>query len=516
MALLEHKGMLSAQRISSLSFALSPRSQGATSSSSSSSSSSLVDNLSAIHLAAQCLFSLEQYSDCIHLLEPIVFFDRSDAAGITTAVERARNSHPPQNESSQINIMASIYSIVGRCFDVLDNSPHAISAFIIAIRIDPACIEVVDYIATNGLLSKTDRKALFFDVLKLSGGHEWLEGYYRLQLLDDGSSEFRNSEGTHGNNLFRRAPPDSANKATGKDWSSESCPSPMMLVRRAEHLFERHCPTDAYRLARQAYTVDPFDSRGLIIYIATMVELGLKTELFYLGHELANNYPKMAISWYAVGCYYFICKKLELAQKYLQKSTKLNKRFAKAWIALGHVLAAQEESEHAISAFRSASRLLPGDHRPLILMAKELVRTNYLSLALHILTAALHLSPKNAIVLNEIGVIYLKQNDVHLALENLSAAVAVIKLSEEADEEFVMRSPAHGCAGEVYNNYATALRRSKRFEEALTLYQLCLSLNPSDAGTHASIGFTLHLSQRLVRVPLYFVFLFTFHIFLFT
>ena len=59
---------------------------------------------------------------------------------------------------------------------------------------------------------------------------------------------------------------------------------------------------------------------------------------------------------------------------------KLDKRLANAWVVLGHVLAAQEESEHAISAFRSASRLLPGDHLPLVYMAKELVRTNYLSL----------------------------------------------------------------------------------------------------------------------------------------
>jgi len=44
------------------------------------------------------------------------------------------------------------------------------------------------------------------------------------------------------------------------------------------------------------------------------------------------------------------------------------------------VLAAQEEGEHAISAFRSASQLLPGNHFPLVHMAKELVRTNYLSL----------------------------------------------------------------------------------------------------------------------------------------
>jgi cytochrome c-type biogenesis protein CcmH/NrfG len=40
---------------------------------------------------------------------------------------------------------------------------------------------------------------------------------------------------------------------------------------------------------------------------------------------------------------------------------------------LGRVLSAQEEREHAISALRTACRLLPGDHRPVVLMSKELV-----------------------------------------------------------------------------------------------------------------------------------------------
>ena len=56
-------------------------------------------------------------------------------------------------------------------------------------------------------------------------------------------------------------------------------------------------------------------------------------------------------------------------------------------------LLSQEESEHAIAAFRAACRLLPGDPRPLVLMAKELVRTNYLALALHLLRCGQRLYP---------------------------------------------------------------------------------------------------------------------------
>lgn len=104
---------------------------------------------------------------------------------------------------------------------------------------------------------------------------------------------------------------------------------------------------------------------------------------------MTQLHPKQAMSWYAVGCYYWTCHKLEQAHKYLVKSTQLDKRFVQAYLMLGHVLAAQEEREHAVSAFRTACRLLPGDHRPVVLMAKELVKTGSVSLALHLLWTAL-------------------------------------------------------------------------------------------------------------------------------
>lgn len=48
-------------------------------------------------------------------------------------------------------------------------------------------------------------------------------------------------------------------------------------------------------------------------------------------------------------------------------------RFVKAWIALGFVLSAQQENDHASTVFRTASRLLPCDHRPKVFMAREMV-----------------------------------------------------------------------------------------------------------------------------------------------
>ena len=104
--------------------------------------------------------------------------------------------------------------------------------------------------------------------------------------------------------------------------------------------------------------------------------------LMSLGHELVKTHPKHAVSWYTVGCYYWCVgkNKYEECFRYLKKATELDPRFlngfiiftchltyigslAEAWVALGHVLAKKEDSEGAVGAYRTACRLLPGDHR---------------------------------------------------------------------------------------------------------------------------------------------------------
>lgn len=49
---------------------------------------------------------------------------------------------------------------------------------------------------------------------------------------------------------------------------------------------------------------------------------------------------------------------------------------------------------------------------------------------------------------------------------------------------------------QIFSNYATALRKCERFEEALYWYDKCMATNPSDANCHAGVGFTFHLMQR--------------------
>eukprot|EP01035_Chromulina_nebulosa_P019683 gene19683-25602_t len=224
----------------------------------------------------------------------------------------------------------------------------------------------------------------------------------------------------------------------------------------------------AYIYSRQATNIDPFYKNGLIIYIASAVELNLKTELYYLGHELTKSSPKSAIAWYAVG----------------------------------HCLSAQEETEHAISAYRTAMRLAPGDYKPLYFMAREMVRSSNFTLAMHLLVTSSQKSPNNALILNEIGVIVLKLDRVQEAISYFESACNIITSSanESLNNQQINNKPTNyftkSFSFEIYNNYGVALRKDGNYDKALLCFDIALSYHPNDADVHGNIAFTYHLARR--------------------
>jgi len=56
----------------------------------------------------------------------------------------------------------------------------------------------------------------------------------------------------------------------------------------------------------------------------------------------------------SVGCFYHMVSDFESARRYFSKATTLNHRFAPAWVGFGHAFAAQDESDQAIAAYRTA------------------------------------------------------------------------------------------------------------------------------------------------------------------
>jgi anaphase-promoting complex subunit 6 len=472
--------------------------------------------INGVIIAGQALLLLNKCEDCLNLLNSVIKPIEETVGDIKIWSKNIANM-------TQIHPLAIMNCILGKCMDAIENRSDAIRHLKTSVIIDSSCIDAAEYLINKGLLNTNDKRSLF-ELIPFPPCRKVFESLYRTLLLNEFViPSYQNTESS-----FVRTPENLASKLEANVGVTsnpadqiDNRPGPL-LVRQAEYYYNKQRSDEAYKLAVKAYHMDPFDKRCLVIYIATLVDLGFKNELFYLGHELSFSNPKSEISWYAVGCYYYACGKYEMAHKHLAKSTKINKRFVYSWIALGNVFSAQDESEHAVTVYRTAMRSAPGDFRPMLLLAKELSRGNNFSMALQILSNCVRMEPGDPVILNEIGVILLKMDRNKEACSYLDAASSLLisksgpvssSLHETSQDQLFENDlfkfsnkllPSKHCALEILNNYAISLRRLKNYYKALECFSLCLSLNPLDPDIHLSIGFTYHLDRKFDEAITYY------------
>lgn len=61
---------------------------------------------------------------------------------------------------------------------------------------------------------------------------------------------------------------------------------------------------------------DPYFVEVVPLFCSVLIELEKQGELYFLAHKLVSANPDSAISWFAVGSYYFLIKKYPQARKY--------------------------------------------------------------------------------------------------------------------------------------------------------------------------------------------------------
>merc|ERR1719450_1570660 len=137
---------------------------------------------------------------------------------------------------------------------------------------------------------------------------------------------------------------------------------------------------------------DPHHQENILtIFICCLVELDCRSDLFVVAQKLVDQRPKTGLAWFAVGSYYYLTCKYDAAQRFFHKATKMNPRFAVAWIGFGNALSVQDECDQAVSAYRTAFRLFPSCHLASVYIAMEYTRTNNLTLAIEFLQKSLSL-----------------------------------------------------------------------------------------------------------------------------
>eukprot|EP00970_Alexandrium_tamarense_P015750 scaffold5469_cov175-Alexandrium_tamarense.AAC.11 len=159
-------------------------------------------------------------------------------------------------------------------------------------------------------------------------------------------------------------------------------------------------------------TLDPFCRAAGYVHVATLVGLGLKRRLFQLAHRLVDADPKDSLAWFAVGSYYHLCRRYDLAQRHFSRSTRLDPSSAECWIGFGCSFAVCDESDQALASFRAAQNKYSGSHIPLLYMGMEYLRTNHLSLAGHFLHSAQKTDASDPLCCNELGVWSFRRGDM--------------------------------------------------------------------------------------------------------
>jgi anaphase-promoting complex subunit 6 len=212
----------------------------------------------------------------------------------------------------------------------------------------------------------------------------------------------------------------------------------------------------------------------------------MKNELYLLAHKLAESAPKSAFSWYAVGCYYFLTRSWQNARLYFGKATALKREFGAAWLAYGYTFAQNGDHDQALSAYRTAARLLVGSHLPTLFIATELTRAKDTVLALEFAKRAAEMQPNDPYPIHELGVIHYRCREYPQAIACFQRAINLIgkKNIDEVWESTIF-------------NLGQAHMKLSHYESAIEHFEWSLALLPHNASTYSALAVAHHVLGNL-------------------
>lgn len=423
-------------------------------------------------LTAQCLFKLGELDECLGMLggeEGDVLIGEGDDA-IDLGLEGLSIEGGVHALGDEIK--AALCVLRAKVYERMENPTLTVLWYKRALQCDLYCFEAFVGITESGLLSRKEAVEFIKDITKETGNKEsatelqtWARTYYRASM--DRSLPLPQILG-------------------------ELCNVDIMGV-DARRKYEALDFDECIKICREVLKHDPFVSGSILeTYLAVLVELEERQELFVVAHDLVDREPHQGISWMAVGYYYFVCRKPEMARRFLQKATTLNSRLAPAWIAFGHAFGAQDESDQAMAAYRTASRLFPGAQLPKLFMGMEYARQSSLGHASVLFRNALDACPSDPAPRHELGIIAYRMGEMHRAVAYFKEALSLWEASDGTRQVSSCRGRRAEAEEATLFNLGHCYRRLRELPRARRCYERALGLGPRSASTCTALGMTLH------------------------
>ncbi|XP_065211465.1 cell division cycle protein 16 homolog [Planococcus citri] len=420
------------------------------------------------YIVIKCLIEVKEYSEALSMLMNEDVADKKHSTTSRTFNNLDQDSlhnlfNVPEEECGSLR--SALLTLKGQVYEALDNRNLATDCYKEALRNNINCFEALNALLQHGLLTSLEAQNLL-ESFTSQENNDSVEDVITKPLYQTLLKSYI------GDSLL---PPDVSITLVP---ALET--NPDVLASEAERLYYNCSYKECIELTEMVLKKDRYHTGCLMTHIACSVELGYSNKLFYLAHELVDVHPEAAISWLAVGCYYYLIGKHDSARRYLSKATLVDNMFGAAWLAYGHSFAADNEHDQAMAAYFKASQLMKGCYLPLLYIGLECGLTSNTVLANRYFQEARLLAPKDPFVMHEMGVIAYQNHRFdkaeHYFLETLN------RLKE-------IKEPLLANKWEpLFNNLGHVSRKLKKHDKALEYHQQALLFSPLNASTLTSIG----------------------------
>ncbi|KAK1583123.1 hypothetical protein Q3G72_021180 [Acer saccharum] len=434
------------------------------------------------YLAAKCLEELKEWDQCLSMLGEAKVDDDGN-------VYDKKDSNvmylDKDGEDREINISSAICFLRGKAYEALENRAQARQWYKAAIKADPLCYEALECLIENHMLTCEEETSLLSS-LEFGTEDGWLSSFYSCLIKKYDKENVVEAK-------FRELEKESYDSNHASPSFTHSLRNNTDLVTcKAEYYHQCGEYQKCFELTSILLEKDPFHLKCTLVHLAAAMELGHSNELYLMACNLVKDYPQKALSWFAVGCYYYCIKKYDQSRRFFSKATNLDGTFPPAWIGFGNAYAAQEEGDQAMLAYRTAARLFPGCHLPTLYIGMEYMRTHSFKLAEQFFMQAKTICPSDPLVYNELGVVAYHMKEYNKAVWWFEKTLAHIpsSLSEMWEPTVV--------------NLAHAYRKLKMYHDALSCYEKALTLSNRSLSTYAGLAYTYHLQDNFSAAITYY------------
>ncbi|XP_014232133.1 cell division cycle protein 16 homolog [Trichogramma pretiosum] len=423
-------------------------------------------NVMCHYLVVRCLLEAKELTEAIQVINE---FETITNITNINHTETSFDEHSIVLDDAPKNVQSAILFIKGKVYEAMDNRAVATDCYKQSLHCDVYSYQAFEALVQNQMLSAAEERELL-DSLPFNEQCKEADAEL-LKLLYE--SKLKKYQAPAEYNLLVSC------GALAKDRLRHNLD---MQVAEAERLYYNCDYHQCFTLTESILKSDPYHSSCLPVHIACLVELRKTNALFYLAHKLVDLYPDLALSWFAVGCYYYSIGKSDPARRYLAKATSLDRLFGPAWLAYGHSFAVENEHDQAMAAYFKASQLMKGCHLPLLYIGLECGLTNNLKLADKFFQQAQSIAPDDPFVIHETGVIAFYNLDFKTAEKHFKSAMKKI---QSGLKDVMIPNKWES----LLNNLGHTCRKLKKYEEALDYHQQALILNPLNPATYSAIGF---------------------------